>query len=193
MNKESHSKSCLTIGVGTAAIGLIALTMIVALIGCFLILFVPVLYQVITPNEVSPSGDGYFESTGGWDYRRIALIEPYDARNTNNEKPWGVRLQPLSPSGSAAEATKLDVVDKKYIVMYAPNSVLNGKRIDEVWFVIIPAEKITQGFATEAEFLSYLSERGIPEPNMRDVNELYEELIYTGYLPWFPESYKTKP
>jgi hypothetical protein len=160
--------------------------------GCGLWSFIQVLDEVTKPIDDYPTGIGFFDSTGGWDYRRMALIEPYDATNTNKYAPWAIGLKTIPPSGSAAEATKLNVIDKKYIIAYAPDSVLNYERVEEVWFVIIPAENIEQGFATEAEFLAYLSYRGVEQPELRDVEELYQELLKNGYLDWFPEASKTK-
>jgi hypothetical protein len=158
---------------------------------CGLWYFIQVLDEMTRPIDDYPSGVGFFASTGGWDYRRMALIEPYDATNTTNDGPWRIGLKTITPSG-AAKATKLNVIDKKYIIAYAPDSVLNHERVEEVWFVIIPAENIEQGFATEAEFLAYLSYRGVEQPELRDVEALYQELFENGYLDWFPEEYKTK-
>jgi len=191
MKNMSQKKSCLVIGTSLSVIGIIGLTATVALIACGLWYFIQVLDEVTKPIDDYPTGIGFFASTGGWDYRRMALIEPYDAKNTNNDGPWLIGLETITPS-SSAEATKLNVIDKKYIIAYAPDSVLNYERVEEVWFVIIPAENIEQGFATEAEFLAYLSYRGVEQPELRDVEELYQELLKNGYLDWFPEASKTK-
>ena len=190
MKDTQHKKSCLVIGTSLSVIGVIGLTTAAALIGCGLWYFIQVLDEMTKPIDDYPTGVGFFDSTGGWDYRRMALIEPYDAMNTNNDGPWLIGLETITP-GSSAEATKLNVIDKKYIIAYAPDSVLNYERVEEVWFVIIPAENFEQGFATEAEFLAYLSYRGVEQPEIRDVEELFQELLKNGYLDWFPEEYKS--
>jgi hypothetical protein len=142
-------------------------------------------------TEAPPTGVAFFESTGGWDYSRMALIEPYQARSVDN-KTWsiGLRTDSIRYQGSVGKITKLNVIDKRLIVTYSLDTVLGGERVDELWFIIIPEENIEKGFLTEESFLAYLGDEGIDSPNLTDVNELYEELVNKGYLEWFPEEYK---
>jgi len=190
MKKTSRRKTCIGIAAIISFVGLIVIT-----IGAILALFVlrscvAFLDNVTSSWDIQSTGVGFFESTGGWDYRRIALIEPYQAVSVDKEM-WGVDLKTDSfRYQTSVRATKLDVIDTRFIVTYSSNTTLEGKWVDELWFVIIPEESIEVGFTEEEKFLTYLKDNGIDNPNLTDVNELYEELINKGYLEWFPEKYK---
>ncbi len=191
MKKTLSQKTCLGVFAGVSLVGFIGLTIavILAIFICFGL--IQVLDEVTKSIDDQPTGVGFFESAGGSDYRRIALIEPYQAINTNNDESWTVSSTVHSSSYSfSASATKLNVINNKYIITYSPNDVLEGKRFDEVWFVAIPEENVEEGFTNEEEFLAYLKEKGIDTPNLQSVNELYDEYRYKGYLEWFPDEYK---
>ena len=140
--------------------------------------------------DIQPTGVAFFESTGGWDYRRIPLIEPYQAVSSD-KKTWTIDLKTDSIRYQySVSSTKLDVINDRFIITYAPNAALRGERFNEVWFVIVPEENIEKGFAKEEEFSAYLKDNGIDNPNLTDANKLYEELVTNGYLEWFPEEFK---
>ena len=48
--------------------------------------------DVTDSADVQPTGVAFFESAGGWDYRRIPLIEPYQAITTD-KKTWTIDLK----------------------------------------------------------------------------------------------------
>jgi hypothetical protein len=148
---------------------------------------VPFLDDLTGSPKMQPTGVAFFESTGGWDYRRIGLIEPYQAVSIDKET-WRIDLETDSTRHQfSVAAEKLDVVDGRFIIVYSANTIFEGERVDELWFIIIPDQRIEKGFTEEEEFLTYLNGKGIDDPNLRDVNELYTELINKGYLEWFPE------
>jgi hypothetical protein len=156
-----------------------------------LMLFILTSCGPLLDADVEPTGVAFFESTGGWDYRRIPLIEPYEAVNIVKET-WGIGLETdsIRYQPSVSDITKLDVVNSKFILTYSLNTALEGERVDELWFIIIPEENIERGFTKEEDFLTYLKDKGIDHPNLTDVSELYDELVNKGYLEWFPEEYK---
>jgi hypothetical protein len=146
--------------------------------------------DVTRSSDAQPTGVAFFESGGGWDYRRIPLIEPYQAISSDKET-WTIDLRTDSIRYQySIGPTKLDVVNDKFIIIYALNAALGGERFNEVWFVIIPEENNEIGFTKEEEFLTYLEDKGIANPNLTDVNKLYDEFVNKGYLEWFPEEYK---
>jgi uncharacterized membrane protein YukC len=196
VKKMLSKKTCLGIFAGVSFIGVIGLIIAVILLVIFVLFVCFGLAQVLDVMTKSiddqPTGAGFFDETAGWDYKRIALIEPYHAINTNDNERWVIESTVASADPlSSTSATKLNVIDSKYIVAYAPNAVLGDKRFDKVWFVIIPDENIKEGFTNEEDFLTYLKGKGINSPpNLTNVNELYQELRNKGYLEWFPEEYK---
>ncbi len=204
MKRTSYKKTYLGIAAGISILGFIGLTLAVILVLCVLASFVQLLDDVTSSANVQPTGVAFFESSGGWDYRRIALIEPYQAVSIDR-KTWLVyqaekySVTPtirvtagdeLSETLAYVTNLKLDVIDKRFIVAYAPNTWLDGERVNEVWVVIIPKKNIEKGFTNEEEFLAYLDDQGIDYPNLTDANELYKELGNKGYLIWYPEEYK---
>jgi hypothetical protein len=187
-----RSKTCLGILAGASLMSFVGLTLVVLVVLFVCYGLVQVLDEMTKSIDDQPTGIGFFASRGGWDYRRIALIEPYHAIDTNsNDETWIIESIIDSPTySSSASATKLNVINNKYIVTYVPNDVLEGERFDEVWVIIIPDENVEEGFSSEEEFVAYLKDRGIDQPNLTSVNKLYEELKEKGSLEWFPEAYK---
>jgi hypothetical protein len=156
-----------------------------------LMLFILTSCGPLLDADVEPTGVAFFESTGGWDYRRIPLIAPYEAISISKET-WGIGLETdsIRYQPSVSDITKLNVVNSRFIVTYSSNTSLAGELVDELWFIIIPEENIERGFTNEEDFLTYLKENNIDHPNLVDVNELYDELVSKGYLEWFPEEHK---
>ncbi len=194
MKKMSYEKTCFGIGALISVLGFVGLIIAVILTFCVYVGFLQMLYAVTSSADVQPTGMAFFKSTGGWDYRRIALIEPYQAVSID-KKTWTVGLEKDKLSvrfQSLVDITnlKIDVIGKKVIVAYAPNTWLDGERVKEVWVVIIPEEDLEKAFTSEEEVLTYLKNRGINQPNLIDANELYKEYGDRGYLKWFPEELK---
>jgi hypothetical protein len=204
MKRTSHKKTYLGIAASISILGIIGLTLVVILALCVLVFFVQLLGDVTGSANVQPTGVAFFKSTGGWDYRRIALIEPYQAVSIDG-KTWSIYRaekygatptirvtggDELSQTLAYVTNLKLDVIDKRFIVAYAPNTWLGEEQVNEVWVVIIPEENIKKGFTHREEFLAYLDDKGIDQPNLTDANELYKELANKSYLEWFPEEYK---
>jgi hypothetical protein len=190
MKKTTLKKTC---------IGVVALVPFTCLISVIVVstlaLFVFqactfLLYDVIKSPDVQPTGVAFFESGGGWDYIRIPLIEPYQALSAD-EKTWSISLKTDSYRYQfSIDISELDVINSRFIATYCANCTLDGVQVDERWFIIIPEENIEIGFTKEEEFLTYLEDKGIDNPNLTDVNELYDEFVDKGYLEWFPEEYK---
>lgn len=204
MKKTSHRKTYFGITASILIFGVIGLTLVLILLLCIFVSFVQLLGDVTSSPNIQPTGVAFFKSTGGWDYKRIALIEPYQAVSIDR-KTWSIYRavrygatptihvtggDELSQTLAYVTNLKLNVIDKRFIVAYAPNTWLGEERVNEVWVVIIPEENINKGFTDKKEFLAYLDDKGIDQPNLTDANELYKELANKGYLEWFPEEYK---
>ncbi len=150
---------------------------------CILVPFlclVDLMNEVTSPIHPQPTGRAFFDSTGVWDIDRIALIEPYDATST------GGGLWHITPIGG--KATQFDVIDKKVIVAYLTGrfASLNGERVKEVWFVLLTEQGTKHNFTNEDDLFAFLDENGIDRPNLRDGDDIYEELIEQGTLEWYP-------
>ena len=142
-------------------------------------------------SHEQPSGTAFFESPGGLDYKRIALIEPYQAIDIGDGR-WSVDLQTESIryQDSVNDITKLNVISGTVIVTYSPDTLFAGEHVSDLWFVIIPDTKVESGFMGKGEFLDYLAGMGIDDPGLVSADALYEEMINKGYLEWFPDVLK---
>lgn len=141
-------------------------------------------------EDVQPGGDAYFESYGGWDYSRIALVEPYSATSIDkDQKIWNVQLSPKSVrSMPQVWVSKMDVIDQQVILLYAAGEhPFRGDDTRDEWYVIIPSQNIEKQFFNEQDFMSYLGTKGITKINMRDGQDLFQELVAKGCLEWYPQ------
>ena len=180
--------------VGSAAVVLVGATCIATLL---LSMFVALRFGIslleiaTSSSHEQPSGTAFFESPGGFDYKRIALIEPYQAIDIGDGR-WSVDLQTESIryQDSVNDITKLNVISGTVIVTYSPDTLFAGEHVSNLWFVIVPGMNVERGFTDEDEFLDYLNGMGIGDPRLVSVDALYEELVNKGYLEWFPDDLK---
>ncbi len=142
-------------------------------------------------SHEQPSATAFFESPGGLDYKRIALIAPYQAIDIGDGR-WSVALQTDSIRyyDSVNDITKLNVISGTVIVTYSSDTLFAGEHVSELWFVIIPGLNVERGFTERDEFLDYLKSMGIDDPGLVSASALYEELVNQGYLEWFPDALK---
>ena len=133
-----------------------------------------------------PSGAGFYESTGGWDFVRIPLIEPYQAIGVNGS--WGIELFiddiVLDYTG---EITALNITDNGIILAEALDGRFYARTLEgPIWYVVIPDQNIEIQFEDKEEFETYLSSLGITSYELHDVVELHREFVDRGRLDWFP-------
>ncbi|HTK03387.1 MAG TPA: hypothetical protein VL401_01295, partial [Alphaproteobacteria bacterium] len=142
-------------------------------------------------SNLSPDDKSFFTSMGGLDYRRIALIKPYQATSID-KNTWSIELftNSVRYQTSINNIEDIAVINQKYIVTHSPNTLYAGNRVKELWFVITPETKIEKGFVDQDELQKYLKSENIPTPEFVKVNDLYSKLVKQGYLEWFPEKYK---
>lgn len=87
-----------------------------------------------------------------------------------------------------SDVEKISVVDG-IIMVYTQNKPFIDPGAGEkvlYWFVIIPAKKIETGFESEEDFLNYLQEEDINQPNWEDPDSLMKTFQNTGCLEWIP-------
>lgn len=107
---------------------------------------------------------------GGFDYIRIPLIKPYEALLLNGKKEWGMNLYNGALNSSIVNIKSVNIVNHA-ILLNSRNTNLNGQKINEAWFVVIPSKHIEQGFASHKDYVKFLNENGIiVEPKLYDIN-----------------------
>ena len=136
-------------------------------------------------NISQPSKPDFYESTGGWDFVRIPLIEPYQAKGVNGS--WEIKLKESSISfNRIGPLTRIFVIDQ-VILAEAQDGHIHARNIEgPVWYVIVPDQKIEIQFEDKEEFETYLSSLGITSYELHDVVEVHREFVDRGRLDWFP-------
>ncbi len=178
-------------------LGLVSLVVVISCI-CLLIsfviasrFFIRLLDDATKSYDVQPVGTSFFDDKGGQDYRRMALIQPYQAISINKDT-WRIELKTNSIryQDSIHDITMLTVLDDGTIITYAFDTLFGGEPVKELWFIIIPTEGVERGFTTDEEFTTYLKEKGIENQNLIDANLLYDELLNDEQPSWFPNDYE---
>lgn len=131
----------------------------------------------------------FFQSKGGFDSRRIALLAPYEAISING-KTWDIQLQlnSIAYQDWITDISHLDVIDCQFIVSVSHNSFFSGNRVEEVWFFISPNENIELGFEDQNQIKEFLYNKQIDHDlsTILDVNELYEKMLNNESIHWYP-------
>ena len=79
------------------------------------------------------------------------------------------------------------------ILLYAKPGNINGEVKTEAWWVLDMKNEIEIAFTNEEEFLDYLKEKkGINNPEMIEIDKVWNQFKKEHYLPWFPDDYCDK-
>ena len=138
-----------------------------------------------SPKKVRHS-DPFYNDTGEGKFLVVPLIKPYSiVMDENSSLGW--MLHYLEKPQLIDDKLYLSIpdvekiaVEKGVIMVYAPN-------YPWYWVVIIPAQKIEEGFEHEEDFLSYIHQFGIEEPNWVDPLDAFRQFERTGCLDWIPD------
>lgn len=140
------------------------------------------------------SQDPFYRSTGGFDYIRIPLIEPYEAINFDEKFKWYLDLD-VSPGGDgvyvlAIKDIKKFAIENRAIFIYTEYPEESASGLGEPvlhWFVLLPDQNSEKGFARERDFQKYLEDTRMQDLNWVDPNDVYRQFNETGCLDWIPD------
>src|ERR1700743_966447 len=82
--------------------------------------------------------DSFATRRAGYDYIRVPFISPYEAIQLNNTAEWRMNFFNMALSSSAINIKNVNVINQ-IILLYCKPANLNGVKVDQAWFVIIPA------------------------------------------------------
>lgn len=139
--------------------------------------------------------DKFYTETGGWDWIRVPLIKPYEAKKIDPKletNGWGIKLQ--SKLFQIDKVKKIDVQDS--VIFILSGKIDNG--IDDItaigtlnvptaWFVIDVKAKTEKGFSSASEFDKYLQSNNYPKPHWQDIDSISKMLGNRGQVPWIPK------
>lgn len=159
--------------------------------GLIILLIALVSCRNSSPKKVRHS-DPFYNDSGEGKFLVVPLIKPYRAVIDEGAGiGWQMDLyeDPANPFVLPVEKI---AVEENIIMVFAPaNSPLDSSRPDLYpvwhWIVIVPDQKIEVGFGNENDFLNYIREFGIENPNWVDPLEAFKQFERTGCLEWIPD------
>lgn len=125
----------------------------------------------------------YFSSREG-DLYRIPLIEPIQVISTNGiGSNWILELPYQQVKNKKnIEVSSVSIVDS-LIIVYSKSTYFPGT-MTEAWLLINTKAKTENVYQIRSDYENRLTEIGIKEPQLRDVNQLYLEFKQTLKLRW---------
>jgi len=144
------------------------------------------------PKRIQHS-DPFYNDTGEGKFLVVPLIEPYRAvSDVGAGIGWQMDLYENYPINTDILRIEKIAVQQSVIMVFAPNNPsMDSSRPDIYpiwhWVVIIPEQKIEVGFASEEDFLKYVQEFGINEPNWVSPLDAFKQFEKTGCLEWIPD------
>lgn len=147
-------------------------------------------------NNNQKSVDDFYTVTGGWDWIRVPLLKPYEAKKIDPEietNGWGVKFY---TSLGTFNVRRIDVQDSIIYILSGQinttddssiNTLVNNTNVPTAWYAIDTRKGTEKGFASEAEFNSYISENKYPVPEWHDIDSLSKALGNGGKVPWIPK------
>ena len=128
--------------------------------------------------------DYFYSSGGGLGLKRVPLIKPYEAVMWAADD-WRINFEtPQLLELSIHNVKSVNVLDS-VIILYASGDVsIRSVKYPEGWFVIIPNEKIEEGFEHKKDFLARLNTFGITDPSLHDLDSVYSIFKAKEKLDW---------
>ena len=152
----------------------------------------------ISNSRYQSHEDEFYNDMGAYPSARLPLIKPYELYSKEGE-PWSLNLftglWSPPPDDTFLYSSVRDVrkisVENGLIMVYSPHV---NEQVEQStrkyffhWFVVIPDKGIEIGFNNEDEFLKYIQQSGIQEPDWREPNDIYDEYVETECLDWIPD------
>lgn len=131
----------------------------------------------------------------------LPIIKPIETTRKGSSSPWSLGLgQPIwiqIPNSNAiygySGVRELEKFAVKNGVIMAFSSYIDTDSDAYIqnnyyhWFVLIPDEKIAEGFHTEDEFNQYIQTLGIQNPEWQTPDEAFDKFVETGCLEWISD------
>lgn len=146
-------------------------------------------------NDNKKQVDEFYTITGGWDWIRVPLLKPYEAKKIDPEietNTWTIKFfNSLGPFS----IKRIDVKDSIVYLLCGKmenenkedSTLVNLRNVPTGWFAIDVRTKSEKGFSNETEFNEYILQNKYPLPEWHDIDSLSRELANGGKVPWIPE------
>ena len=114
----------------------------------------------------------------------------------NDELVWVIPLErelPLKKDSfliQIRDVRKIAVADN-VIMIYSPDATkIASDNVEEKifhWFILIPDKSFEIGFESDADFLNYIRQNNMTEPQWLEPINILQEFDKTGCLEWIPD------
>lgn len=144
----------------------------------------------------------FYSDSGGWDYRRVPLIAPYELLSTlkhDNIRVWFcIKRNNLNEfGGQGLDTDRLSVeyvgiADSTIYLSYSEafDDIIGGKRYDALisprFAIIDVSTDSVEWHETREKWLTALNKRGISKPQLHDVDSLYDDFANNRRLLFNP-------
>lgn len=144
-------------------------------------------------NQQENKKDDFYTVSGGWDWIRVPLLKPYEAKKADPEiktNTWSIDF--LNSLGTY-NVKRIDVQDSIIYILSGKvdekndSTLVNLRNVPTGWYVIDTRTKAEKGFASEEEFKSYIKENNYPLPKWHDLDSLSIAFSDGKKLPWQPK------
>lgn len=152
----------------------------------------------------APFQTDFYSDSGGWDYRRVPLIAPYELLSTlkhDNIRVWFCikrnNLNEFGGPGLDTERLSVEyagIADSTIYLSYSEafDDIIGGERHNALMsprFVIIdvPTDSI-EWYETKDEWHEALNKRNITNPQLHHVDSLYDDFANNNRLQFNPSN-----
>jgi hypothetical protein len=152
-------------------------------IAIFIVLSFCVFYNEISctnKKSIKMVGDDFYISKGGFDYARLPLLKPYDAKTIAGGKEWSIALK-HSYDMTIPNVKTVNVIGDSLIIVHSTNTLLNGQDVKESWYIILPAMQLEKGYKDYQLYLKHLKKLGFhTAPELQDIHKANSDFQYNN-------------
>lgn len=153
-----------------------------------LVLLISTLSCRTSSQKKTRQSDPFYEDSGEGKFLVVPLIKPYRVvTDEDSSVGWQMDLLENPPVTRVRHIEKITVQQGAIIVFAPTNPQIFPSDPMWHWIVIVPDQKIEVGFASEKDFLKYIREFGIDEPNWVNPLDAFKQFEKTGCLEWIPD------
>jgi hypothetical protein len=145
-----------------------------------------------TSRNNNEKKEDFYNITGGWDWKGVPLIEPYEVKKADpalEPNSWCIDFFSDHELGTY-NVKRVDVKDSIIYLLCGKvdekndSTLVNLRNVPTGWFVIDTKQKKEEGFTTEVEFNAFIRNNKYPVPELLDLDSLSETLSHGKKLPW---------
>lgn len=134
-------------------------------------------------EKMKKETDDFYHDTGGFGYKRIPLIKPYEAKMVSDSE-WRIRLETTDLLELSIKNVRgINIVDSMICIFSKGGTPIRDTLYNQAWFVIIPGISHEYGFSKMDDYAIFLKKNGINNPPiLHELNKAYQLFHQNGGL-----------